>query len=151
MCGTDQGILEAMAIEDLAAGASHQGVGLLRRQFLASLPHRIFSSGPILFVTSRLKISLGSFPPKKTSRRLRNRRGPRRRLRRFHLVFARVRSWIETAIPLPWIFIIRIAAADRDRADAHVTIVDVPAFLAGVSRSAAGEFGHAPLKRESAG
>jgi hypothetical protein len=47
--------------------------------------------------------------------------------------------------------LIRIAAADRDRADAHVTIVDVPAFLAGISRSAAGEFGHAPLKRESAG
>jgi hypothetical protein len=28
-----------------------------------------------------------------------------------------------------------------------VTIVDVPAFLAGIGRSAAGEFGHAPLKR----
>jgi hypothetical protein len=43
------------------------------------------------------------------------------------------------------------AAADRDRADAHVTVVDVPAFLAGIGRSAAGEFGHAALKRESAG
>jgi hypothetical protein len=29
----------------------------------------------------------------------------------------------------------------------HVTIVDVPAFLTGIDRSAAGEFGHAALKR----
>jgi hypothetical protein len=29
----------------------------------------------------------------------------------------------------------------------HVAVIDVPAFLAGVSRSAAGEGGHAPLKR----
>jgi hypothetical protein len=36
----------------------------------------------------------------------------------------------------------RVAAAYRDRADAHVTIVDVPAFLTGIGRSAAGEFGH---------
>jgi hypothetical protein len=62
-------------------------------------------------------------------------------------MFARVRSWIETAMPLPRIFIMRVAAADRDRADAHVTIVDVPAFLRGSGRSAAGEFGHAALKR----
>jgi hypothetical protein len=60
----DQGILEAMAIEDLAAGASHQGVRFLRQKFLASLPHRIFSSGPILLVTPRLKVSLGSFRQK---------------------------------------------------------------------------------------
>jgi hypothetical protein len=26
----------------------------------------------------------------------------------------------------------------------HVTIVDVPAFLTGIGRSAAGEFGHSP-------
>jgi hypothetical protein len=36
----------------------------------------------------------------------------------------------------------RVAAADRDRTGEHVTIVDVPAFLTGIGRSAAGEFGH---------
>jgi hypothetical protein len=40
-----------------------------------------------------------------------------------------------------------IARADRDRAGVHIPVVDVPAFLAGISRSAAGELGHAPLKR----
>jgi hypothetical protein len=29
----------------------------------------------------------------------------------------------------------------------HIPVVDVPAFLAGVGRSAAGELGHAALKR----
>jgi hypothetical protein len=104
MCGTDQGILEAMAIEDLAAGASHQGVGLLRRQFLASLPHRIFSSGPILFVTPRLKVSLGSFRQKNLPRGFEIGAGVVEGCGGSILVFARVRSWIETAIPLPWIF-----------------------------------------------
>ena len=41
----------------------------------------------------------------------------------------------------------RNASADRNRADVHVAIVDVPAFLAGIGRSAAGQDGHAPLKR----
>jgi hypothetical protein len=29
--------------------------------------------------------------------------------------------------------------------DAHVTIVDVTAFVWGIERAAAGEFGHAPM------
>jgi hypothetical protein len=29
--------------------------------------------------------------------------------------------------------------------DAHVTIVDVPAFFAGIERAAAGEGGHVPM------
>jgi len=57
-------------------------------------------------------------------------------------MFARMGAWIETAAPLPWIFVMRVAAADRDRTGEHVTIVDVPAFLTGIGRSAAGEFGH---------
>src|SRR3977135_1136365 len=63
------------------------------------------------------------------------------------LVFARMAAWMETAMPLPRIFVMRVAAADRDRAGEHVTIVDMPAFPAGVGRSAAGEFGHCPSKR----
>jgi len=38
---------------------------------------------------------------------------------------------IEAAVTLPRIGIVRVAGADRDRADAHVTVV-VPAFLAGI-------------------
>ena len=61
-------------------------------------------------------------------------------------MFARMGAWIETAAPLPWILVMRIAAADRDRAGEHVIIVDVPAFLTGIGRSAAGEFGHFFIK-----
>jgi hypothetical protein len=42
----------------------------------------------------------------------------------------------------------RDAGADRDRADAHVTVVSVPAFLAGIGRAAAGEYGHATIKAQ---
>ena len=41
--------------------------------------------------------------------------------------------------------------APRDRPDADIAVVDVPAFLAGIGRSATGEGGHAVLKRDSAG
>ncbi len=44
-----------------------------------------------------------------------------------------------------------IARSDRDRADAHVTVIDMPAFVAGVGRAAAGEVGHALLKRSEGG
>jgi hypothetical protein len=58
-----------------------------------------------------------------------------------------MRAGIEAARPSPRIFIMRNAGSDRDRADLLVAVIDVPAFLAGVGRSAAGEGGHAPLKR----
>ena len=41
-----------------------------------------------------------------------------------------------------------IASADRDRAGVNIAVVDVPAFLAGISRSTAGELGHAASKRD---
>ena len=41
----------------------------------------------------------------------------------------------------------RVAGADRDRTGVDIAVVDVPAFLAGISRSTAGELGHAALKR----
>jgi hypothetical protein len=43
---------------------------------------------------------------------------------------------------------VRDAGAERERADVHVAVVDVPAFLAGVMVAAAGEGGHTPLKRD---
>jgi len=41
-------------------------------------------------------------------------------------------------MPLPLILIMGIARADRDRAGVDIAVVNVPAFLAGVSRSTAG-------------
>jgi hypothetical protein len=43
----DQGILEAVTIKHLAAGAAHYRAGLLRWQFLAGFPHCIFPFGPV--------------------------------------------------------------------------------------------------------
>jgi len=79
--------------------------------------------------------------------RLRSRTGLVERGSGAALVFTRMRPGIETAMPFPRILIMGIAAADRDRAGVHIPIVDVPAFLAGVSRSAAGELGHSPDHR----
>jgi hypothetical protein len=52
-------------------------------------------------------------------------------------------------MPLPRILIMGIAGADRDRAGVDVAVVDVPAFLAGISRSAAGEFGQCAIEARS--
>src|SRR6266436_6884509 len=53
---------------------------------------------------------------------------------------------IEAASPGPWILARWHAGADRDRAHAHVTIVDVPAFVGGIGIAAAGELGHGAIK-----
>jgi hypothetical protein len=60
-------------------------------------------------------------------------------------------SRVEAEDPAPLINIDRSAGAERDRADMDIAVVDVPAFLAGVSRSATGELGHAALKRGLSG
>ena len=54
---------------------------------------------------------------------------------------------IEPAHPFPWIFVMGNAAAHRDSADLHVAVIDVPA-VAAFWIAAAGEGGHALLKRE---
>jgi hypothetical protein len=41
--------------------------------------------------------------------------------------------------------VVRNADADRYRADVHVSVIDVPAFLSVIFRSAAGEGVHAPM------
>jgi hypothetical protein len=58
-----------------------------------------------------------------------------------------VTTGIEAAGPAPLVLVVRNAAPDGDRVDVHVTVTDVPARFASVSRSAAGEGGHAPMKR----
>jgi hypothetical protein len=45
-------------------------------------------------------------------------------------MFARMRSRIEAAIPLPRIFILRVADSDCDRTGLDIAVIDVPAFLA---------------------
>ena len=60
--------------------------------------------------------------------------------------FTGMTAGIEPAIPSPRVFVMRDAGADRDLADAHVTVINVPAFLTGIGRAAAGEFGHATIK-----
>src|SRR6266481_3458325 len=53
---------------------------------------------------------------------------------------------IEPASPFPRVSVKRVADASCDRADTHVTVIDVPAIWPfGVP--AAGEGGHAALKR----
>ena len=67
------------------------------------------------------------------------------------MMFPRMRARIEAAAPFPRIGVVRIPDAFGNGADVHVTIVDVPAFLTGIDRSAAGEFGHSALKRGLSG
>src|SRR6266853_2186954 len=81
------------------------------------------------------------------ARRTRNRRGTRRRWRPCRSVArpAPIPDRNRNATPTDPHH--EVAGPDRDRAGVDIAVVDVPAFLAGVSRSAAAEFGHAPLKR----
>jgi hypothetical protein len=138
MGNVDQAVLKPVAIEDFAARAPHEGAGLLRRQFLTGCPHCIFPLIPVPLVAPRLKIAFGSFGKKrfpggfKIGARLVEGRSATVR------VLARLTARIETARPASRIFIVRNAAADRARAGVHIPVVDVPAFLAGVSRSVAG-------------
>ena len=94
---------------------------------------------------------IGAFRQKLRSMPARNRHEPHRSWRRFRpdvrpgAIPDRSRSSIAR------IGVVRAAAADRDRADPHVPVIDVPAIFAGIGRSAAGEGGHAALKRRRAG
>jgi hypothetical protein len=42
----------------------------------------------------------------------------------------------------------RNAGAERDRSDVHVAVVDVPAFFAGIGRTAADEGGHGTHQKQ---
>ena len=109
-----------------------------RRYFSAvqSLPHRAIPESRPQFAS----IKTPSMP-------LRSRYGPGRTFRRCRSCTrgGHCRDRIRNSIPR--VSVKRVADASCDRADAHVTVIDVPAFFAGIGRSAAGESGHAPLKR----
>src|SRR5216683_651372 len=147
----DQVFLEAVTVEDVAARAFQidaarlPGLPFVRRQPFARVPQRVFARRPIPLITPRLKISLGSIRQKHPPGALEIGAGLIEGSGRAVLLLARLRSRIETASPLPRVLIVWAAVADRDRARVHITVVDVPAFLMGISRSAAGEFGHTPM------
>src|SRR6266704_3512315 len=61
-------------------------------------------------------------------------------------MLSRMTAGVEAATPFPWVSVKRVADASRDRADAHVTVIDVPAIWP-FGIPAAGEGGHAALKR----
>jgi hypothetical protein len=94
-----------------------------------------------------LKIGLGSLRQKPGPGGSKIGAGSLERLGGSVLVFARVGSRVEAALPSPGILIVRDAAAERDGADVHIAVIDVPAFLSGFVVAAAGESGHALLKR----
>src|ERR1700730_16531069 len=133
----DQGILEAVAVEGFAAGALPQRTRFLRRKPLTGLAHRIFSRGPISLVTPGLKFCFGPVRKKHPPSVLEIGAGLVEGGGRAILLLARMRPGIETATPSPRIFVMRNAAADRDRTGVHIPLVNVPAFLGGVSRTAA--------------
>src|SRR5437899_574959 len=126
----DQGVCRLVAVEGHAARAAHQRIWHLRRHSLATLPHGIFAGGPIALVAPSLVVGRRSpcrkFPPchfKVSARFVERRRGPARLL-------AWVGPGIEAAPPFPRVLVIRLAYTARDRADVHVTEIDVPAVLA---------------------
>src|ERR1700675_4414691 len=106
----DQGILEAVAVEGFAAGALHQRTRFLRRKPLTGLPHRIFSRGPISLVTQGLKICFGPVRKKHPPGALEIGASLVEGGGRAILLLARLRSRIETAMPLPRILIMGIAS-----------------------------------------
>jgi hypothetical protein len=64
----NHGVLEAVAIEHLTAGARHQGTWFLRRHPLAAFPHGIFTLVPVPRFAVGFKIRLRSvrqkYPPR---------------------------------------------------------------------------------------
>src|SRR6266849_8148174 len=148
----DQVFLEAVTVEDIAARAFQidaawlPGLPFVRRQPLPRVPQGVLPRGPIPLITPRLEISLGSVCQKHFPRGFEIGTRLVERGSGAVLVFAWMRAWIKAAAPLPRILIMGAARADRDRSDVDIAVVNLPAFLAGIGRSAAGKLGHVPSK-----
>ena len=128
----DPGVPKAVAVKDLPAGARHQGTWFLRRQSLAGLPHRIFARGPIPLSAPSLKIRFRLPREKHSPCILEFDAGLVEGGRSAVGTFPRVTAGIEPASPAPRIFARRHAGAGRDRAETHVAIEHVPAFVRGI-------------------
>jgi len=54
---------------------------------------------------------------------------------------------ITRGLLFPWVGVKRVADASGDRPGVNIAIIDLPTFVAGVSRSAAGEGGHGAISK----
>ncbi len=142
----NQVVLKAVAVKDLTAAARHQNTWFLRRQPLAGLPHGIFARGPIALSAPSLKIRFRSVRQKYSPRILEFDAGLIEGGSGAARAFCRMATGIEAAGPAPRVLVMRNASADRNRADAHVTVVDVPTFVGSIGRAAAGEGGHGAIE-----
>jgi hypothetical protein len=135
--------LRVVAIEGHTARARHQRARHLGRHPLASFPHRIFPLDPIPPIAPGLIICLCAFCRKYSPRGFKVGaclvEGGGRAVK----IFAWRRARVEAADPAPRVLMMRDAGADSDRADADVSVIDVPAVLA-FGIAAAGELGHGP-------
>ena len=114
----------------------------VRRHPLASIEAPIFLCRKIPLAAPFLKISVGSIGQKHSPCILEFDAGLVERGRGAIRTFPRVAAGIKTAIPASRIFTRRHSGADRDRAHAHVTVMDVPTFVGSIGRSTAGGLGH---------
>jgi hypothetical protein len=137
----------AGAVKPLAAGAAHPAVRLLRRQQFAAFPHRIFLGDPVASVTPALKMRLDQRRQERLPCGLKVGARQVEGLSRAVPIFPDLGSWVEAEDPAPLIDVDWSARAERDRADMDIAVIDVPA-IAAFGVSAAGELGHAPLKRD---
>jgi hypothetical protein len=123
----DQVFLEAVTVEDIAAwpfqvdAAWLPGLPFVGRRPLPRVPQRLFSRSPISLITRRLEISFSSFRQKHPPSAFEIRAGLVEGGGRAILLLARLRSRIETAMPLPRILIMGIARADRDRSGVDIS------------------------------
>ena len=111
------GLLEG---DELAAEISSARRGArrlpVRRHALASIEATVFLGSPRLLIAPRMEIGFGTFRQKQGPCLLEICPGLVEGDGGSVLMFARVRSRIEAAAPLPWIGIVRVAVAHRDRA-----------------------------------
>jgi hypothetical protein len=140
---------DAADIDRFPTEAPLPAIGRLRRHPAALVPHGIFPRGPCDRSAVFVEISLRALRKILYPGGLEI--GPClfEGFGRALDMQAMVRPRIETAVPTPLVDIDWDAGAERDRSHMHVTIVDVPAVVA-FGISAAGESGHAPLKRDRA-
>jgi hypothetical protein len=124
----DQGILEAVTIKHLPAGAAHYRAGLLRWQLFASRPHCIFARGPVALIAPCLKIGLGPLPQEHCPCALEIGAGMVERCRGTVCAFSRMTARIESATPFPWVGVKQVADAPCNRPGVNIAVIDVPAI-----------------------
>jgi hypothetical protein len=116
----------------------------IMRHALAAIEAAIFLGRPIALPAPRLQIRLSPSRQEHAPCGFEGRARLVERRRGAALMFAGMGSRIKPAAPAPRIGVGWIARAERDRADAHIAVVDLPGLLRGVRVAAASEGGHVP-------